>query len=621
MDLSPVDLWLAALPAEYLARGDEAFLTSRGSYWLKAVVRMAEGASVEVAEARATALHLGGRADRIEAGRFDPSTYVIVAPLIEARGPTASPTSRTAKWLMGVSLVVLLIACANVANLLLAQGSRRRRETAIRVSLGASRPRLLAEGVLGGILLAGLGGVAALVLARTGGGIVRAYLLPEVLWTEAALPGRTVVITVALSLLAGLLAGLGPAIQSTKPDLSHDLKEGGREGTHRRSMGRTTLSVAQAALSVVLLVGAGLFIKSLDRVRTLDLGLDVDRLALAILETEGEELEAAERNELYQVAIDRVSGMPGVAGAAYTDVPFAWYMRADLRLPGLDSLPIPRGVGPLYYSVTPGYLETLGLDLVRGRTIQETDRAGTPQVAVVNETMAEAFWPNRDAIGSCFYFNGQEECTTVVGVVENASAGEIEGAEWLTYYLPSEQTGFGAQGLYIRTEGDPGQVVSAVAPILRSLSPTVRYAEVRTLREILDPQARSWSMGATLFSSFGILALLVAAVGLYSVLAFEVAQRTREIGIRTALGAERGRVLGEVLGDGGKIALMGCVLGLGVAFFLAPSIQPLLFQTPGRDPWVLVGVSLGMLTVGTLSSLPPALRATRVDPVEALREE
>jgi len=622
LDLSRVDLWLAALPAEYLRRGgNDAFVTSRGSYWLRVVVRMAPGASVEAAQSRATALHLAGREDRIESGSFDPATYVLVSPLIEARGPTASTTSRTALWLMGVSLVVLLIACANVANLLLAQGARRKRETAIRISLGASRPRLLAEGILSGVFLAGLGGVAALAITLSGGQFVRAFLLPEILWTQGALPFRTVGITVALSLLAGLLAGLGPAIQSTRPGISHDLKTGGREGTHRRSPGRTVLTVAQAALSVVLLVGAGLFIRSLHEVRTADLGLDVDRLVLAVLEFQGQEPGATELNRLHQAAMDRVAGMPGVAGVAYTDQPFEWYMRADLRVPGMDTLPIPRGVGPLYFSVTPGYLETLGLNIVRGRSIEETDGAGMPKVAVVNETMARALWPQGDALGACFYFNGQEECTTVVGIVENASLGEIQGNEWLTYYLPLEQTGFGARGLYVRASGDPRELAAAVAPTLRSLSPSVRYADVRTLREILDPQARSWTMGAALFSGFGILALLVAAIGLYSVLAFEVVQRTREIGVRTALGARRMQVLREVIGDGGRISVLGCLLGLGMAFFLAPLVQPLLFQVSGRDPWVLMGVALGTLVVGSLSSLPPALRATRVSPVEALREE
>jgi predicted permease len=429
-----------------------------------------------------------------------------------------------------------------------------------------------------------------------------------------------VAITLALSLLAGLLAGLGPAVQSTKPSVSDDLNKGGRGGTRGGSLGRTALTVAQATLSVVLLVGAGLFIKSLSEVRSADLGLDVDRLVLATLEVQGEEPSVTERNTLYQAAMDRVAGMPGVAGVAYTDQPFQWYMMTSVRLPGVDSLPIPRGVGPLYFSVTPGYLETLGLELVRGRSIQETDRAGAPHVAVVNETMARTLWPEGDALGACFYFNGQEECTTVVGIVENASVGEIQGSEWLTYYLPSDQTGFGARGLYLRAAGDPRELASAVAPVLRSLSPSVRYADVRTLREILDPQARSWTMGAALFSGFGILALLVAAIGLYSVLAFEVIQRTREIGIRTALGAQRRLVLREVMGDGGRISVLGCVLGLGMAFFLAPLVQPLLFQVSGRDPGVLLGVALGTLLVGSLSSLPPALRATRVSPVEALRE-
>lgn len=620
-DLTPVDVWLPALPAEFLNRGDDGFVASRGSYWLRAVVRMAEGASSAVAESRATALHLGGRADRIEEGRFNPDTYVLTAPLIEARGPTASATSKTALWLGGVSLIVLIVACANVANLLLARASRKGRETAIRLSLGASRFRLLTEMVLGGLLLSGLGGLAALALAHIGGRIVQSSLLPDIAWSGSVLTVRTMGLTILLSVVAGLLAALGPGIQSTRPDLSRDLKEGGRGGTHRRSRVRTTLTVAQTAMSVILLVGAGLFIRSVNEVRNLDLGLDVDRLVLAVLETNGEEMAAMDRNRLYQDAMDRVGRVPGVAGVAATNVPFQSYMRTDLRLPGVDSLPIPQGVGPLFYSVTPGYLEVLGLAILRGRSLQETDLEGAPLVTVVNETMARSLWPDGDALGACIYFNGGEDCTTVVGVVENASVGEIEGSQWLTYYLPLAQTGFAAQGLYVRADNDARAVAATVAPLLRSVSPSVRFADVRTLRQILEPQSRSWTMGATLFSAFGILALLVATVGLYSVLAFDVLQRTREIGIRTALGAERGQVLRGVIVDGGRFAVLGCLFGLVASLLMAPFIEPLLFHVRGRDPWVLTGVTLVLLTVGLLSSLPPALRATSVDPVEALRQE
>jgi predicted permease len=374
-------------------------------------------------------------------------------------------------------------------------------------------------------------------------------------------------------------------------------------------------------MSVVLLVGAGLFLESLSEVRNLDLGLDADRLILAILETHGEELDATERNRLYRDAMARVAEIPGVAGVAATDVPFQWLMREDLRLPGVDSLPIPQGVGPLYYSVTPEYLDVLGLELLRGRSLQETDREGTPLVAVVNETMARAFWPESDALGECFYFDESEDCTRVVGVVENSSVGSIEEHPWLTYYLPIAQTGFGSEGLYVRAEGDVDRVAASIAPTLRSFSPRVRYADITPLRQILDPESRSWAMGAALFSAFGLLALLVAAVGLYSILAFDVVQRTKEIGIRTALGAERGQVLRGVMAYGGRVAILGCILGLCVSLLAAPFIQPLLFQVQGRDPWILAGVTLVLLAVGALSSLPPALRATRVDPVVALKEE
>jgi len=621
IDLSPVDVWLPALPTEFLRRGNDGFVTSRGSYWLQAVVRMAKGASTEVAEVRATALHVGGRADRIETGRFNPNTQVLITPLIEARGPTASATSRTALWLGGVSLIVLIIACTNVVNLLLAQASRRKRETAIRTSLGASRPRLLAGMVLEGLLLSLLGGLAALALAQAGGELVQRVLLPDIAWSGTMMSGRTVWITLLLSVSAGILTGLGPAAQSTRLDPSRELKEGGRGATQHRSRIQAALTVAQAAMSVVLLVGAGLFLRSMEQVRTLDLGVDVDRLILAVLETQGETSDATDLNRLYGEAMERVSRMPGVEGVALTDVVFQSYARTDLRLPGIDSLPIPQGVGPLYFSVTPGYLQVLGLSILRGRSLEEADREGAPRVAVVNERMAGMLWPDGDALGACFYFDGGDECTTVVGVVENGSVGEIDGNQWLAYYLPISQTGFTAEGLYVRADDDVRELAAAVAPVLRTFSPSVRYADVRTLRQTLEPQSRSWTLGSALFSAFGLLALLVATIGLYSLLSFDVVQRTREIGIRRALGAERGQVLGEVMFRGGRLAALGCFAGLGISLVLGPLVQPLLFQVDGRDPWVLTGVVLGLLTVGLVSSIPPALRATRIDPLEALRQE
>jgi len=617
IDLERVDVWLPALAAQYLQTGSDRFLTSRTYWWLRAVVRMKDAASIDAAEARATAMHINGR----EEGRRDPDVRILTAPLIAAQGPNASNESKVARWVAGVSLIVLLIACANVANLLLAYGAGRRREVAVRLSLGVSRARLLREMVLETVALAVLGGLAALALAYWGGGLIRRLLAPDILWTTSALSGRVVAFTAVLSLAAGLIAGFGPALQSTRADLTRDLAEGGRGSSRARSRVRGTLTVAQATLSAALLVGAGLFIQSVLQVRKLDLGLDVDRLVMAQLEFQGEELDEQETTRLYGEAMDVVARLPEVTGVAVTDVLFQWAHVEHISVPGLDSLPVPPGGGPFYYAVSPGYMRATGTRILQGRPILDTDAEGSPPVALVNEAMARAFWPNQDPLDGCFHVEDSEECTRVVGVVENATRAELNVDGILAYYLPLAQTGGAPAGMYVRTDGEPRALAAALAPVLRSFSPRVRFAQVQTFRELLDPQTRSWTLGAVLFTAFGALALLVAAIGLYSVLAFDVAQRTREIGIRTALGAQKARVLKGVVLTGTRLAVLGAVLGLGVSFVAARFARPLLFQVDGADPMVLGGVALLLVVVAVLASLVPGLRATRVDPMEALRAD
>jgi predicted permease len=428
-----------------------------------------------------------------------------------------------------------------------------------------------------------------------------------------------VAFTALLTLAAGLLAGLGPALQSTRADLARDLAEGSRGNVQRRSSLRGALTVAQGALSVVLLVGAGLFIRSIGEVRGLDIGIDADRLALARLEFRGERPDAAEKTRVYEEAARIARGLPGATGAATSETVFGWSRMGNITVPGYDSLPVPTGAGPFYYGVSPQYLGTVGLRLLQGRPILETDVEGTPSVAVVNVTMARTLWPSGDAVGACFHVRGTENCTTVVGVAEDAARWGLEDDPYLAYYLPLAQLGSAPEGLYVRTEGDPHALVAALAPALRSFSSEVRFAEVQAFTEILDPQMRSWTLGATLFTAFGALALLVAAIGLYSVLAFDVTRQTREIGIRSALGATKTTILRGVVVNAARLAAMGIALGLAAAAAAAPLVQDLLFQVEPRELRVMGAVAALLLAVALLASAVPALRATRVDPMEALR--
>jgi predicted permease len=639
VNLSPVDVWLPLEISGGHMAGTE-WRDSRGIYWLQAVARLAPGAAVEAAAAGATALHRAGRREQIDAGNYPADASIELDPLIRARGPQAPASVRVARWLGAVSLSVLLIVCANVANLLLASGTRRRREVAVRLALGVSRARLVGQMVLESVVLALAGGGVALLIAVGGGRFIRVVLLPDVAFADGALGARVVVFTMLVAGLAGVAAGLGPAIQGTRDTLAGDLAAGGR-GSTRRSRTRALLTILQASLSVVLLVGAGLFVRSVANVRALDLGLDVDRLVMASLEFEtalvpGSRVElnadpsaAGERNELFATAMRRVASLPGVESVAATDSPFESLLANILVVPGLDSIPRLPGGGPYFQDVTHSYMATVGLRVLRGRDLAETDDAGAPGVALVSETMARTLWPDVDPIGRTFSMGGtgrqpeQNPPLTVVGVVEDASRGELREDPYMVYYLPHAQRPTRLlRGFYLRTEpGRTAEVAAAAAPLLRSLDPRIRFADVQPLREILDPQARSWTLGATMFTIFGVLALIVAAVGLYSVLAFDVAQRTRELGIRTALGAAKGRLLVTVLREGFALAGLGVALGLAIAVAVAPYARDLLFEVSPRDPVVLAVVAIALVATGVLASLLPALRATRVDPVVALRAD
>lgn len=616
--LDRVDLWLPLQPAQYrLLDGNDGWRTARQWWWMAAVARLSDGVTDDAASAEATRLHQNARSEGRDERYTD--TALRMSPLRAAMGSEAA--LRVVRWLAGVSLVVLLIACANVANLLLARGVRKRREIAVRLALGVSRRRLIAEQVFESVGLAAIGGVLAVALAYWGAPAMQRVLLPEVYFPDAGLNDRVLLFAVLASLLAGVLAGLGPALQGARADLGGDLGAAGRGGSGRRSRVRGALAVAQASLSVVLLVGAGLFVKSLANVRGLDLGLDVDRLASASLEFETSGLTTEERNAVFERAARRVAELPGVEAVTLTSAPLQWSFATSLRIPGIDSIPrLPSG-GPYYHAVAPGYHGVVGLRVLRGRGFEPTDDQGGAPVAIVSRTMAETTWPDGDPLGACLIVgNDNEICRTVVGVVEDASRGDLQEEPFQAYYMPLGQVDFEAQAVYARAE-DPGAVVGPMAAALRGFDASVRFARSETLREVLDPQARSWTLGATMFTVFGLLALVVASIGLYSLLAFEVAERTRELGIRSALGARQSRLLGNVLVQGTRLAVGGVALGLLVAWIAGPYARELLFEVSPRDPGVLVGVAAVLLMVAGLASLVPGLRATRVDPNVALRAE
>jgi predicted permease len=626
IDLKRVDVWLPL--HVYASQAMPSCWDKRNCAWLHAVARLAPGIPTHTAEAEATTLYRNGIATFEGNSLDDPKPRVIGAPLIAARGPNASSESKVAIWLAGIALIVLLIACANVANLLLSRSIRQRREIGIRLALGSSRGRVLGQVLTESVLFSLLGGIAAFLLAVWGGALLRHVLLPDIAGEWGGAESRIVGAVVFLSLLAGMTAGLVPAVQASRPELAEILKNGSRTSSPT-SRTRDALTVAQAALSVVLLVGAGLFVHSLHRVNSLDLGLD-PRGVLLVSPEFNRDITDQRKADFYSRALARLETTPGVE-AVSTDisVPF-WSSRVvDLWAPDVDSIPLLPSGFPILHTVDPGYFRVLDLKMRHGRGFGPSDRKGAPRVVVINETMAKMLWPGQNAIGKCLLIGHGPEgkkkppCASVVGVVENARAFELKQKAVMQYYVPREQevTDSNPDALLVRVRGTPASAIPLIQRDLLSLEPELRYVEARPLQELIDPLARSWKLGATMFTVFGLLALAVAGIGLYSVLAFSVAQRTFELGVRSALGAPRKRLLGLVLFQGARLAGIGIVLGLLIALLAAPKMADLLFETSPRDPLMLLGVAAVMGLVTVLAAALPALRATRVDPSIALRAE
>ncbi len=625
VELEPVDLFLP-VHAFTTFNGSDEWITHRGWYWLQTLARLSPSSSRDAAAEEATALHRNGRRELLEEGRYSEDARVVLGSVKAALGPDAPGEVQVSRWLVGVTLIVLLIACANVANLLLARGARRRRELGIRVALGIPRRRLVRQLFLESMVLAGLGGTVGLALAYWGGQAVRGAFLPQVAWPASPVDKHVLLFTLGIALATGLLAGMAPAWSRVRAGPVDALKAGERGGTARRSRSQTALLVMQGALSVILLVGAGLFVKSLTRAKTLDLGLDPEGLIVASMELDGE-WDGPSLLDLANRAAEGLMATPGVQHASLTSrPPFAGMSAFNLFVPGMDSIPTPRGITPLVTTVSPDYLPTLGIQLRRGRIFTEQEAAAGARVAVVTENMANGIWGDEDALGQCLLISERESpCWEIVGVVESSRLTDLEGQIPWQYYLPLGDPAFalGARpgALLIRAQGNAEQLLAPIRRQLQAVDPSVRFANVALLQDNIDPHLRPWRLGATMFTLFGSLALIVAAVGLYSVLAFNVARRTQELGVRSAMGASRTRLVNLVLRQSVAVTAVGAFLGLLAALILASKLGPLLFSTSPWDLQVMLGVVAVLLAVALAAGAIPAWAAARVDPMKALRTE
>jgi predicted permease len=520
-----------------------------------------------------------------------------------------------------MSIIVLLIACANVANLLLTRALRQRREVALRLALGVSRGRLLSQLLSESVLLAVVGGALGLLVAHWGGAVLRSTLLER---SEAAAgfrDPRTVLFAFIAAVTVGLLTGLAPVLQARRADLTGDLKAGVREGTHRKSRARVALLVLQGALSVILLVGAGLFVRSLRNVHHVRLGYDVNPVLLVDLNMRGEKIDSLATIALRQRLLAAAKSVPGVENASLqTSVPFWSTWSVGLYVQGIDTV---SRLGQFNVNgVSPEYFATLGTRIVRGRGVRAEDLEHSPGAMVVSEAMGKKLWPGKDPIGQCIRVGADTvPCTYVVGIAENIKNQSLDADSAFYYYLPAAQFSPNQGGLFVRTRGDGSAFSEAVRKRLQQEMPGASYVVITPFSQIIGGETRSWELGATMFVAFGMLALVLAAIGLYSVIAYNVAQRTHELGVRRALGAQAGHVMRLVVSDGLRVAGVGVALGAVAAFWAARWVKPLLFEVSPRDPTVFAFVATTLVLVAVAASWVPALRATRVDANVALRTD
>jgi predicted permease len=622
----PITTMAAASPNQRDGKSGYTYYTRYNWGWMAVMARRKPGVSrAEASADLSQAYAKSWTAERDLSGGLAPVSVAkpraIAGPLKLAAGPDAGLESKTLLWVTGVAAIVLLIVCANVTNLMLARVVERRREIAVRLALGVSRRRLLGQGLLESALLAIFGSIVGVVVAEWGAAGLRRLFVPQGS-IEVVTDTRTLVVAGGIALVVALVTGFGPALAAGRGDLTLRLRCGGRDGAGARSRARSTLLIVQAALSVTLLVGAALFIQSLDHVRKLRLGYDPEQVLLVEPNLRGGLLSDSEHVALGRRLLAAVQTLPGVEHAAWvSSVPFWSTSSTSFFVSGIDSV---RKLGRFTYeSATPDYFPTMGTRIVRGRPFTAVDRAGEPRVAVVSEAMARALWPGRDPLGQCIRFRADTmPCTTVIGVAENAIQNSLTDDQRLHYYLPIEQFE-SAEGfaLLVRVGGGSAAAAEPVRRALQRLMPGDGYVTTKPLADLVDQQRRSWQVGATMFLAFGVLALVVAAVGLYGVIGYQVAQRMHELGIRTALGAGALDLVRLVVGQGLAVAIVGVAGGSLAALAASRWIEPLLFAQSATDPWTYAAVALVLVAVALLASAVPAARATRADPNAALRAD
>jgi putative ABC transport system permease protein len=594
----------------------------RGNHFLEVIARMKPGVTLQKAQAEMETI-----AARLaqEYPRYNTRIGAVVNPLHEEIVGNMKPALL---MLLGAVAFVLLIACANVANLLLARAAVRQKEIALRLALGANRARLTKQLLVESVMLSLIGGFVGLILAYAGLHVLRRFIPQDVAQTDAiAIDAKVLVFTVVVALVTGLIFGLAPASQASHFNLNDTLKEGGRDsgaGARGKRL-RSSLVIAEVAVSFLLLIGAGLLINSFMHLRNIDPGFRADHLlALNIDLSEVKYPDNARRTAFFDEVVRRVQALPGVKSVAVAgNLPFTYNGDSmGIAVEGVPDPPPDQWPDVIYRTVGPGYFGTMGISLVNGRDFGDQDTIDSTMTVVVSEKTAKHYWPNADPIGKRLKAGSttsEGPWRTVIGVVKDVRQNDFIAEPKMQLYLDYRQMkGLMPNALVVRTAVDPLSLATSVRNAIWAVDKDQPVSNINSMEHIVAGAVARQRFSMLLLAVFAGLALVLAAVGIYGVMSYSVAQRTHEIGIRMALGAQRSDVVKLAIGQGFKLVITGVAIGLVAAFILTRVMSSLLFGVSATDPMTFAAISVVFMSVAILASYIPALRATKVDPMIAL---
>lgn len=624
-----LDFWVPMMMAEELRR-DPGLLKERGSHWMNVVGRLKPGVSLSQASAEMSAV--AERLNQAYPNNRAASTSVVVQTEIDGRWDEAATVMKSgAAIAMVIVGFILLIACANVANLLLARAASRRKEIGVRLALGASRGRLIRQLLTESLLLAVLGGGFGLLLGYWITGLMQGFIpvLPYNMVNDFfLLDGRALLFTLVVSLATGLIFGVAPAWHASNPEIVPVLKgdtNAGQDGKKRRLTLRNSLVVTQMALSLVVLVCGGLFIKSFRNAQAMDPGFAAKGVLLISTNPELVGYDEESTKNFFKRLVERAGGLPGVQAASVARlIPLGDNSSSSSPIlkEGETLAPGSAGRDIMNNVVSPGSFKTLQIPIIAGRDFDERDHKGVPRVIIVNERMGQMLWPGESAIGKRIFIGANSpNPIEVVGVVKTGKYRSLAEDPRPYFYSPMAQRSPGVMTLMVRTSGDPVALVSSIRSEVQTLDGRMPLFGIKTMDEHLTFALWAPNMAATLALAFGVVALLLSAVGLYSVMAYIVSQRTREVGIRMALGAKRVDVLRLITSEGMKLAAIGVAIGFVLSLALSRVLSSVLIGVNAYDVTTFIAVPLLLVVVALVACLVPARRAAKVNPLVALRYE